>query len=1232
MIVKEVILCAGIVVKLVFGQTIAPVDFATTVAPQLLDQKSEITGLQKKIDDLDAYRLGPAVSRNTNILTALRTAATIMDGTSDIHRNVTAQRQWMENIKSEINTKHIPSMQAGLNDVRNTLGTQQTALQNMVTDELTNLWTSLDNKAFGPFTERIRNQTIAVIRNISVPINEIENFDNQTMPRLNETIDAADAAMNGTTAVFMRSLQITENQIQFVREQLPRLTEVLVPFWENETRSEVWDTIENIYDTMLNASRQVAAEAQAEMDGTLNGAKVVLYSRLNRTATEILGQLRDPSDYLADFKALEQMAQANAEFTANIGSIRDMLKDKLQVFTNRKEFMVKNIKPLVSGIGQRTAAIKHEYDTIVAQMGVQFNQSRDDQFLKISNFSDHLTSVFLASVNATYFDQIGQVRQRMTSLPGFMSNRLLVANQTLEDMLVRAGPRIEDMKTSIAAVAEQAKRTLDLARQAIQKLKQSTFNMISTQFSDMRNDMIFKLDGLETTVNKSKANFAKSNREVVALIAGLEGTMKNASDKAVGELVEGRGNNYKKFNNTALAVPDVTTRTDFINSESARNTTLNSLESDLGGFAQNLSDFRSAYNAKYNNVSDAFNVVQEGPFGTALRGRLQQMLADQKVVANANLSAVVKEYMARSDSLNSQLVAARGLIESTTNAFKSNVEKTSWKPQVTMDQIDNLVSSILDAATRSRITVSGTAQDLGAGFAKNASDEDAEVDRKIFESLAGSQNVWIKNISAMLDSTDGLGAISRLLNSVQSQLSGFSDDGSQYRGKAREVKEGLDSMEQLIKSAQNSLDINYAGLDRDGNAAQSDISLALAKLNVSAPQLVSQFAQKILNFKSGSSDLVDRKINETKKSISDKLKSIFFTTRDAVQDYVNYVNGSIYPSVDASMSFTEKQLSASAMELRKAKNRSEHLLHDGMEAAGFSHLKTVQAHRMLDNEAKRILAAANAEHRDAREFERKIETENLKFQTELVKNLTDFAQWFRVRVQAVNESLLADEAMANRTIELRGRAAEFNISHARKRAQKDLAEVVEALNKTELFQALDEVQKVRETLQARENQTHDVLGQIVASVNRTTESIGDKSVVYKEMVTKFGNIITALAREFPIFMKQETDAYTHGIQEEGRLLGEMIEKHDYKATDFKKEMDKLYFVPMLGDIIRETETNLLRSAQGIEAPKDYASEISDIKQELQELTQSHNQFIAEQRKRVHEVKMRRSQKSGKHHK
>jgi hypothetical protein len=152
------------------------------------------------------------------------------------------------------------------------------------------------------------------------------------------------------------------------------------------------------------------------------------------------------------------------------------------------------------------------------------------------------------------------------------------------------------------------------------------------------------------------------------------------------------------------------------------------------------------------------------------------MLADQKVVANANLSAVVKEYMARTDSLNSQLVAARGLIESTTNAFKSNVEKTSWKPQVTMDQIDNLVSSILDAATRSRITVSGTAQDLGAGFAKNASDEDAEVDRKIFESLAGSQNVWIKNISAMLDSTDGLGAISRLLNSVQSQLSGFSDE------------------------------------------------------------------------------------------------------------------------------------------------------------------------------------------------------------------------------------------------------------------------------------------------------------------------------------------------------------------------------------------------------------------------------------------------------------------------
>jgi hypothetical protein len=1203
------------------AQTTDPTVWATTVSGTLVSQKPDMASLQSKIDSLDAKELGPAVSRNTNILQQLRTAATIIDGTSVIHKNVSAQTAQMASIKATINGTQIPTMKQGLVDVRTTLLSQQESLRTMMQQAIADKWTSLDINQFIPFTDLIRNQTIAVIRNISQPINDMDNFINQTIPSLANLINNADIAMNGTASQFMHDLQIAANEIQYVKEQLPRLTDVLEPRWENETRTQVLASIEDIYATMAGASQAVADDAQYQMDAQLNSSKQLLYTILNNTRASILNNLREPGDYLAEFTALQSMAATNAEFVKNIGSMTSMIKDKLQVFKDRKAFMLQNILPLVAGLGNRTADIRNQYLTIVSQMEGQFNQSRDTQFVRLDNYSQVLQNMYANRLNGTYTDALNQISQRMQTVPTFMNGRLLVANQTLKDLLDRAGPRIDDMQASMAAVKAQAAVALNLTRAAINKLKNSTFNDISRKFNDSSNDMVARINGLETQVNASKRNFNSTIYGLAQAFASQEKTSANDTDTRMQALAEALTSNYQKFNSSYVPIPDVTNSTNLINSESARNATLAALDSNLSSFGAQMVAFQQKYTANMSNVTQAFNAFQESQFATSLRATLNQMLADKKSEAMRNLSFVVGNYSQASDSINAQLVAARQIIENNTNAFRTSVQQRAWSPNVSMDQIDNVVAAIQDAATRSRMSVSGTADSLQSDFARNVSADDAETDRQIGNMLKASQSVWLNNITALLDPGNALGQISTVLNNVQSQLSSYSDDGSQYRLKARESKDGIESLDDSLKRAQNSLDSSYANLDRDGSTAVSQIGLELAKLNVTAPQLIGTYLQKIAKLATDTNPQIDAKVNQTKMDISNRLRGIFFNTENAVQDYVDYVNGSV-TSVQSTATAASQQVALSAMQLHNVSARTRMAYKDGLEAAKTSHLKNVKIHEVLKKEADRILQAVQSENRNTGEFEERIHMKSLDSQNELLRNLTSFASWFSSRVKAINSSLIDDELMANHTLELRGRAAGLNITAARKRAQKELGQVIEALNKTELFEVINDMTRIQATLDSRNKQAHQVLGTVATAINRTSGSIPNPAVLYRALLERLSGMMNNLARDLPQALQLEVEAEKTGIEDRGHKISELVEKHEFKVPDFKREFDKLFDVPMIADIIDETRRNLYRQAHEASEPKDFNSELKDLEEQLGDLQKNHQAFIRDQRRRARQRKGR----------
>jgi hypothetical protein len=1168
------------------------------VGGTLRSQKSDMVSIQNQIDSMDGNQLSKGVNQNTNILTSLRQAGSIMDGTSDIHKNVSAQSSIMAGIRADIKTNQIPNMQAGLREVQSTMISQHNSYREMEQNAIASMWKKLDSSQFKPFTSLIRNQTISVIKNISIPINQIENFDNQTTPLLNSTVLQADQTLNTSVTSALRSLQLVVNQLEYLQDQIPLLTNILEPEWENSTQTDVYNAIESEYQRYVNTSKvTVGGDAQNQVDLLFNNTYLSLYSSLNRTRDTLMSTLQDATYYSSQMIPVDQMTTVNNEFVGVIASIEAMLRDKLSVFAQRKAFLLNQVQPTIAGLGNTSSDLQTRFNTAVAQMESQLNSTRDSQYPKLDQFGKESQVSFGDSLNSTYNNILSQARARVATVGPFGDSRLVVLNQTLENLLQRAGPRIEDMRESMAVIAGKAKEAFGLAEDAINKTKTSTLSQIESRFKSTLGDINDKLSTAESDANSSRVVFKASMNNLNNLISSSNTHLRSEIDTRVHSLIASRTDHYKTFNSSVHPVPVISG-----NVVSGSNETVTRLEDSVNEFEKSLSNYSSSFSkTELQSVVDAFNRLQIDSFKSSLKSQFMGLLGDAKNNAQNSLAIAVANYSSSSDSLDSQLNSFTNLIERTIQAFENTtVKQSSWTPSTDITSIQTAVAALVDAATRSRMSVASAADRLASEYGRNISSDDASIDDQITAMLAAEKSKWMTSIESALDANNSRGAIADVLTGVKTELSQYSENGSQYRRMVQQAKDHIDSLDQDMKSGKQTLEPAYSDLSRLADNGLVDLSVEFAQIANSAPAIAGD-SSRIAKMRTAMNAAIDKTVNDTKRSISDRLKTNFFKTEDAVRDYVDYINGSLSTVQQSSLAERDR-VAFSHMELGNITRLTQKIIDEGLEAEIISHLKSVKVHSILNREATNLVKAIDSEGQDARSMESTAQSNSLLVQSDLMKDLLQVASWFAHRLQVFNSTVTQETADRDKLLEARQRLDGHRIGSSRKRAQNDLSGVIDSLDKTELFEDFSATKTASESLENLEDRAHDVFRQVIHAINATASSVGRESQKrYTDILKKFGPISTEVGLNIPNSIKSELAAGMHDLHRQGDNIFGSIQSHVYPAFDLKSEIDKLYYVTMLGDIVSENRRGLLRKAAESKKPKDFSEDIDSIRNEIKRI-------------------------------
>ena len=372
---------------------------------------------------------------------------------------------------------------------------------------------------------------------------------------------------------------------------------------------------------------------------------------------------------------------------------------------------------------------------------------------------------------------------------------------------------------------------------------------------------------------------------------------------------------------------------------------------------------------------------------------------------------------------------------------------------------------------------------------------------------------------------------------------------------------------------------------------------------------------------------VDAAVSATKSSIMNKLKSRFQQTESAIHDYLVYVKSSV-SDVQAVDSMADQDVSVSSLQLRNATAELASVYADAEAAEESGKLKSIRIHRQLLNESKTLESAVSGVDSAAQEAVDDFNLTSLLVQSELIRNLSSFGEWVTHRLSQLDLSARDDVARANHTLSLRHRVSELRNAKHRREIETGIASVVQALNKTELFEIVNELNRVNATLIQRAAAAHSVMTSVIDHLNGTSVSqwsTGDTPHL-KELIQKYAGIISSITAKLPEFMVSEATTQEARIKGAGDEIKKRIEGHKFGQFDERKASDDLYKVQILEDMVSESRTKLQDSVRGLRKGKDFSPVMAELRAKVSRLASDRDTFRRDQTKKVERWLASRSEK------
>jgi hypothetical protein len=136
------------------------------------------------------------------------------------------------------------------------------------------------------------------------------------------------------------------------------------------------------------------------------------------------------------------------------------------------------------------------------------------------------------------------------------------------------------------------------------------------------------------------------------------------------------------------------------------------------------------------------------------------------------------------------------------------------------------------------------------------------------------------------------------------------------------------------------------------------------------------------------------------------------------------------------------------------------------------------------------------------------------------------------------------------------------------------------------------------------------------ALNSSSFSIKPYSDPLKNLLTKYAAVAKSLTDSLPDLLKAEINQEDKTVRDQGLDIENVLSQHESPALDPQLAIQKLSKVHILQDLVDDTRSRLKRSTLRVQKPKNYTSEVNEIRSKLRKLETDHDNFIHHQEDRV----------------
>ena len=1115
---------------------------------------------------IDTNLLPPTTAGNAKLLSNLHEISLVLDGKSDMHSLMGKNRDFLNYLKFTTSNTSIPQMRSDLRQLKTVLVDQQVNERAQVAGDVNYFWkTQMQDRLFVNYTNKIEQQIRDAIKSVSTPLRQIEVYINTSKSPFR-----SDSFFDSSAPLIEQKIANLSNKLEFVKERINRLINVE----EAGRLSAVSDELQTLIASgKQKISSQLAGdESKAEDDihSVLDQTVGFLNVDLTNIRDTLLGMLSASvgTNYQLVVDQMIMDAQNNENNTQQLADLQESINSRVQLVRDAKAPILASITPLVAGLGVKSNQLLTNTKNAIDSTNANLNQTTNDLKNQLNTFSNSSVANFTNSINQLYF-QIGNTTQ--TSVANLAVEIQAIATE-LNATLQRRATAVAPATARMAEIAQEAINiTTNLITTASDYISaKQTFveKTISTNFENFDTSFTNQVQAVYNQTDLGNSAYAELASKVSTQLSAQLADFIAAYNESLNTLRDLRSERIQKFNDAVSPYSSVYDR---------YNETLISQKSFLAELQKNLTKMDESLLALKQNQSDQvanlFTILNGATF--EFTNNFSSQFADAKSTGDVELQSVIKAGITdptEIDDISKFVKTQFADLQTILDSAQSNVTVSTNQYQVLKQTVDSLLEDL-----RSRELALESERDrLAFEYSQNITHDNSVTDLNLQAQLAKIRANWTELIVQKIDSNSGPSTLNKLLGDVSPDLV-YSSDNSDYTRAITATQTAIDSIDEVLRTVGDNIREQLAAANKLNSIAFATVTGALSNLIDSTNKQVSP--QRVLNFHNDTSAAIAQSVNVNKGQIFDRLANQFTVTKNALMDYLSYMQNFESSTIDSNLLQT-KQVAMAHIQLGHISTHFDSMLAKSRLALNEQEAKNLAIKQKLFRLSNNLKNSFSKNIQTDNILEESLKTRSIAIEGQFTHNLTKMVLFVHSALEALNN---ATDAQTGQHL-LNAQANEYRL-HRSKKVQEIANQLSTDLTNMQNPEKLAEsVQSLQTLLTNEMHQLHtDVFVPFWANETRDQKFEAnvqrENKLKYMQMLNVLTTIVSTLGMEIPELVGAESrNRKTLLRTYVDKLISELDKKH---STHYYDDRYDDQITVRIQQKLNDTRTNLKKQVHSI---------------------------------------------------